>query len=383
MTPAPEPITVFAALGPNPASLVELIWALERRGSNVRRAHVVVDARAHHWLVREVLGRDGALAMLRASHPGCLPEGLEIHTVTTPEGELARDDADPADFRAYVDALWAAAITCLEERPGEPVVFGLCAGRRRSTTALMIAVYSLLARARDRCVDVRVSDMRAEGATGFFFPDQPLQQLRSRSGEPFVASAVEVHLVEMRLPKLRGLLRAPHLVSYDVAFRAGEAALLDTGHPEVTVDLRAGRLVVGAVPVALPPSQFLWYATLAEAAQAGVAVAASDRGPLRNVAMRCSTRGWFPADSGIGRAAVRETSTMKIAELETISQVRSKTKKSIAAWCADKPASWSAALLPRREIGKHRGKRSTLWRVGLDAAHLRFVEADGSTAPLP
>ena len=71
----PLDVVIAADLGPNPAPLCELVWALHRqRGMRVRAIHLVVNARTLGWLHAEFLGPHGALGPLFP--PNCLPTPL-------------------------------------------------------------------------------------------------------------------------------------------------------------------------------------------------------------------------------------------------------------------------------------------------------------------
>ena len=105
-----SPVTVFAALGPNPAPLVELIWALHRhRNKRVTKIFVVVDASGNDQLQRELLDADRALHEL-GQVLGFVPDQSMIHTrvVQAPSG-IVLDDDDAAHADLYNSAIWDVA----------------------------------------------------------------------------------------------------------------------------------------------------------------------------------------------------------------------------------------------------------------------------------
>src|SRR5690606_27881582 len=118
-----------------------------------------------------------------------------------------------------------------------------------------------LARGGDHCLDVRVTDRRAEGGSGFFFPEQPWQALHSRRGEPFLAAQVGIRVVEVALPRLRGLVPPAHRVSYASALAAGQAALDVAALPELRVDVDLGHAHLNGAKLPLSAAELVWLAT--------------------------------------------------------------------------------------------------------------------------
>lgn len=254
-----SPVTVFAALGPNPAPLAELVWRLGRDGVVVTDAFVVVDARGLHYLQRELPPVLDELRALFGHHTA-----LHHTLVAAPDG-VVLDDDDPDHAARYNDAIWTVARAAIAHAGDDDVVFGLCAGRRRTMTAMTSMAFQLLARAHDRCVDVRVTDCRAEGGSGFYFPEQRAQQLVSRDGERFVAADVDIRIVDVQLPRLRGLLTTDALGSYDEALRVGQARVDEVAVPHLTIDLQSGTLTIDNDVVKMSASNVMWIAALAVA----------------------------------------------------------------------------------------------------------------------
>ncbi len=337
----PRPVTVFAALGPNPAPLTELIWALHREGAHVTDAFVVLDDAGHFYLHGELLdgaaprraGTHGALHALRAQ----LGVAAVLHeTVVEPEGGGRLDVDDPAHAELYHRRVWDAAQAAVAHAGAGQVVFALCGGRLRTTTALTTMAIQLLARPQDRAVDVRVSDARAEGATGFYFPTQDDQALRSRRGEPFVAGEVDVRLTPVRVPRLRELLPASSLVSYEAALEATQAAVDAAALPRLVVDLEVGEARVDGVSLGLSRSALIWYAALAvarrEAEDGWLAVAHLET--VARVMRACASRSWSEEvqDSAL-RDLLRPTWDRDDL-VASLAKLRSATGSDVRAWCA-------------------------------------------------
>ncbi len=183
-------VTIVACIGPNPAPLTELIWALARqRALTTTAVHVVANARAEAFLQREVLAPGAALDQLvDALH--IAPPAVTLHRVESEgTGRPVPDDAHPADGDLWRSKLWTAARLALQDAGEGAAVFALVAGRRRTMTAMETVIAQLLARPQDLVVDVRVGERAAEGGSGFFFPEQ-LQQLIEGPEGAFEARAV-------------------------------------------------------------------------------------------------------------------------------------------------------------------------------------------------
>src|SRR6185503_4570537 len=178
-------VVLFAAVGPNPAPISEAIWALYRqREQRVVEAHLVSLSEGHHYLQIEFLDLGAALSQLQGCLPGVLPDEAvhETRVLTDTEGRVDTD-LDPRHGAIYRATLWDSARACLASAADRPVVFLLAGGRLRTATAYTTTVFQLLARAQDQLMDVRVDDRRAEGGTGFFFPEQPDRMIRLRVAE--------------------------------------------------------------------------------------------------------------------------------------------------------------------------------------------------------
>jgi CRISPR-associated protein (TIGR02584 family) len=289
----PRRAGLVVCLGANPAPLLELAWALSKsEAALVERATVLVTERARKYLESEVLAPGAALDDLhRVLGPEVLPRaGIEVRNL------VGVDDESEAYAAALGDALWVAAKEATR-RP-EPVVFALAGGRRHATTAAMTTVFSLLARRRDRCFAVRVSDRAAEGGSGFYFPGQSRRMVPLPGGGVLDASTVQVRLEEVQLPRLRRLLADLRGDSFAQAVMLGQRSLDALSPPELVVNLAEGSLSIGGIELERGTARVLWLATLAQARlddpdPEGGWVASDQMGPFQDLVERCASTEWI------------------------------------------------------------------------------------------
>ena len=251
-----RPVIVVTALGPNPAPLAEMIWALARqRGLRIEALYIVVDSEGELFLRSEFLSRGAALDGL-IDCLGLPFDRTQIHcrVVTRPD-DSPLDNENPEHADRYNAAIWEAARAAVAHAGNRPVVFGLVAERQRTMTAMSTMAFQLLARRQDACIDVRVTDRRAEGGSGFFYPEQQRQTLTSPSGFPFIAADVQVRLIDVQLPRLHGLLSEAALHTYAAALSAGQAAVDAAEPPYLLVDLATGKASVNGEVLPLSSSE--------------------------------------------------------------------------------------------------------------------------------
>jgi CRISPR-associated protein (TIGR02584 family) len=351
-------VTVFAPLGPNPAPLIELLWALHRQRAWIAcDVFAVIDERGRHYLEREVLAKGSALEDLTACL-GTAPVTVHQRVVDAAPGA----DDDPAGADAYNATIWQAARDAIDSAGDDGiVVFGLCAGRRRTMTAAATMAFQLLARKQDLCLDVRVSDARAEGGSGFFFPEQTRQDLMSTSDEHFVAADVQVQLVPVTLPRLRGLLPAAALTTYASALNAGQLAIDIATMPSLVIDLVKGVATVDGATMQLSTSELLWYATLAVARQSpGNAegwIDVSNLGLLKTVAGVCADRVWSETVKakalrwllGQHGKEVYKTKPDDADLADDLKKTRSETLTKVAEWAQAHRPSTMGYLVPEKD----------------------------------
>ena len=350
-SPAREAV-IFAPLGPNPAPLTELVWALFRqRGLVVREAFVVVDSEARHFFDDEVLAPGAALDELHAAlGADVLPRDAIRVREARAAGQLLADDRDPADARVYAEVAWQAARDAVAAAGTRPLIFALVGGRRRTVTALTTVMAQLLARPADPCVDVRLGDERVAGGTGFFFPEQAGQVVLTPRGA-VRASEVEIVLVDVRIPRLRGLLTAADLASYEEALAAGQRAIDAALPARLAIDLVAGVAAIDGLPLGASEGELVWLATLATARLSGEDgwVASGDTAPLAKVLAACAAYGWSTRiKSKALRTLMGETHDGYDAEGmdADLAKLRADAKRRVAAFCrAHRPAA-SSALVP-------------------------------------
>lgn len=292
-----QDVLIVAELGPNPAPLAELIWALFRqRAMRVRAVFLLVNPRTHAWFRREFLSRGGALDQLRqVLGAELLPDDC-IHTEAVEDGgTLLRDDEHHT--ARWNEARWRLYRRAIEAAGECPVIFGLIGGSHRTRAATTAVMFQLLARPQDRCLDVRVDNDAVKGGTGFYFPEQPDRplgvMLQARGSRPrhvvIEPASVTVRLVPLELPRLRGLLPPQARDSWGEALSATQVALRQAERPRLHIDLLAETATVnGTHLLPLSLSQLCWLAALAWARQQGGEgwVDAADHTPLRHVLER-------------------------------------------------------------------------------------------------
>lgn len=364
----PDPVAVLAPLGPNPAALTELCWALHAQGQPVQAAWVLLEsARARHYFERE-LGR-GAWQELRQALP-TLPAfpALRVEQATAA-------DSPPA-AEAFGQALFA--LLRQAQREDLPVVVALSGGRWRGSAAMAATVFGLLARPQDRLVDVRLTLREAEGATGFYFPAQERQDLVGRGGQPFRADRVQVQLDPVELPRLRPLLRPEALSDLAAARAAAEAALLAARPIQVQVDLKAQQIRVSGQPLSLPGAALPWIAwMLVDRARGGDGVGRQDVDRLLAFlrwwrTLLGSTSGPGPAGGlasqaveGRALAPLRADAGPEVGVEEVLA-----AEKSLAEWASRSRRAWLRALAgrPGRDLLQPTTsgpRRSPRWTVRL------------------
>jgi CRISPR-associated protein (TIGR02584 family) len=265
---------IVADLGPNPAPLAELIWALCRqRGWCAKAAYLTSYAHAVRYLESEFLAHGAALDQLRAVLGGeaLLGQGDVRVERAYAGGEALEDERTEAQALAWAEARWRSAQRAQEAAGEAPVVFALIGGRRRSMAAQQAVLFQLLARPQDVCLDVRVSDPRVEGGTGFFFPEQPQRWVACKGGGEVEAAQVQVELIELPVPRLRALIPAGALASHAAALVASSRALAAATPPQVVLDYASQEVRVSGAALALSTPQLIWYAALLTRRASGVA----------------------------------------------------------------------------------------------------------------
>jgi CRISPR-associated protein (TIGR02584 family) len=361
--------------------LTELLWALARhRGWFASAAFVVVDARGDHFLRHELLRKKGPFEELqRLLGPALLGgQGPQCRVATNDKGQPIRDDDEDLDALAYNTAVWKAACEALAVAGEHPVIFALAAGRRRTMTALVTTAFQMLARPQDECLDVRVSDRRAEGATGFYFPEQMRQSLSTREWM-FEARDIEVDLVEVKLPRLRELIPGERLASYGDALLAAQSAIDEARPPRLVIDLPGGKVLVDGKLLPLSQPQLFWYAALARARrQPGDGWLSSDIGPVVALLDEGQAKGWFDWKSegffqGIGRKYLLDPSLKKPewqkAHDQNLRTMRSRMASKVRLFCEKNGSPQTRWLVP--ELRKTQGEHQQ--RIALEPGRIELL----------
>lgn len=371
-------------LGLNPAPLAELLWALPRqRNLRVRAAYLLIPPMGEDFLRREFLAPGKAHDQLREVLGDAVPssEALFIRYAIDREGHALDDELSTSHASAWNEARWRNALDALRAAGDAPVVFALAGGRRRTSTAVDTVIAQLLARPQDLVLDVRVGDLRVEGArVPFSFPEQTEQRLSLPGGDLVIAREVAVVLVDVQVPRLRRLLGDRALDTYEHALNAGQDAVEAAVVVTVTVNLAAGTIAVNEVPISLSESEFVWFATLAAAcAEGGEAwVTTQDveapRAMLRRIGAARGA-GWSPGAAVWKKVLAGEDIKE---DASSLGKIRSTT----ASHFLDR---MKQTALPRRVIqraalareyfGETNGPgRLSKWRLPLDAANVVVVD---------
>ena len=252
------PCVIFAEIGPNPAPLIELIWALHRkRGMLVKRVIVLcTHSPKFTYLWRELTS---AIKLLCTSCADIhlSPSEVTHHFLNDPPDALSDQGMVQWDNQRRWQYFKLAIKEAESLGPNTPLICGLVGGRRRSSSAMSVVFFQLLARQQDLCIDVRVSERAVEGArAGFYFPEQstPL------SLPHLQAKDVEVILDELQLPRFFELLDESDRESYKTAL-SGTLNWSALSHPPPILDLPNQELILGTATLKLTPT-FSFYLAL-------------------------------------------------------------------------------------------------------------------------
>lgn len=350
-----EPVLLFAPVDPRTDPLAQMIWALAReREMTVVEAHVVADRHGVNYLEREFLAPGEILDQLRAKLGDALlpPERFFVHRAELADKSLAFDEALPEHANAYHQTLWSAARRTIESAGERRVIFGLLATRRRTMSAMQAAIYQMLARKKDLLLDVRLTDRRAELQGDFFFPEQP-----SKVGYQQIEidpKSVGVVLVDMRLPRLGGMLRHEALQTYDSAIVASQRAIDALSPPRLEIDLAEGTASADQLALPLSNAELLWYAFLAAGrtswSEGWVVVGQDGHGALRDFVLPLVGRGWI--------AKIRTAPLLALIEGDWVDDddlrnMRGKTVQKMKAWCEEQRPDATAWLVPESDGGRH------------------------------
>lgn len=377
-------------LGPNPAPLAEALWALARHHDlRARAAFLLTYERGARYLDREFLAPGGALDQLHAVlGADVLPrDAVHLHRAHDVDGAALDDDSLPPHALAWNEARWRTALAALAEAGDDPVVFALLGGRRRTMSAIDAVVFQMLARPLDRLVDVRVSDPRVEGGSGFFFPEQRARHVKGRDGALVDARSVAVRLVDLPVPKLRRLLGGRPPDTYAEALARTDVAVERTP-PMLSIDLAARSARVGEHPLSLTARQFAWYATLAlgrRAATGDGAISSNDFEPHLHRTlhrMKSLDPSWHPTSEALAKllavpAATPHAGWSAIAGNEEWSNLRSTTRKAVkdAVEALTLARGVASLFVPTSTVAHVDAVKITLSRLALDPSRIEVVSS--------
>ena len=375
---------LLASIGPNPASVTELLWHLgSQPKASPLSVHLVLESQRSAEYLPELTAPGAALDQLRDRLGPVIPTAgeLQLYRADTGQG-LPEDEHAAALSAALTEALWTAARGAQQGAGESPVIFALTGGRRRASTALQSVVFQLLGRAQDRLVDVRLSKPIAEGGTGFFFPEQLQQQLVGRyrySGQPFVARDVQILVETLDVPRLRPLLSPKDLRTFADAKLASEREIQAAAPPKVELDLHLGRVLVNGVKLPLSPGQFTLYACLL--------LALKEEQPLFGSHDIPRIRAFFkalPPDAGwevkLRGKALRQIAdgadSLSYAARETLSSAWTKLRDKLQNKCAAaKAPAANYYLVPQKKVLHEEGKNVHYWRLNLPAGCVALIDS--------
>lgn len=202
----PKPYLLFAPIGQTPAVLTEFVYEMYHRFNEVP-VRVYVPTTTHsEATIRALLLGDGSLLPQGSKLPLAtawadlfatlnyqgVPE-LEIHIIHDAQGQPLNDIKDGQQDRAFAALAYKHLRDLTQEADGLKV-YALLSGGRKTMSAHVMNAFSALARKDDKLFHILAGHPSMETPT-FFFPkgDNPEETL---------------HLVEVSVPRLRGLLRS-------------------------------------------------------------------------------------------------------------------------------------------------------------------------------
>ncbi len=373
-----QDVLIVAELGPNPAPLAELIWALHRqRSQRVCAVFLLVTPRTLAWFQREFLAPGGALDQLQQVLGRDLLSADSIHTEAVEDGgTLLRDDAHHT--ARWNDARWRLYRRAIQAAGARPVIFGLIGGSHRTRAATTAVMFQLLARPQDCCLDVRVDNDAIKGGTGFYFPEQPDRPLRIRSpmrgGQPrsvlVEPASVTVRLVPLELPLLRGLLPPQARESWGEALTATQVALRQAERPRLDIDLVAERATVNGTQVLpLSLSQLIWLAALAWSRKQGTGwIDAADHRALRQVLQHVQPGAvWIPRRHNKALRGLR-ADPAHVPDEGSMRTLRAQTRSALRK--ASQPLPHGSLLVPEIRSQWHDGAKETAQRLPLEGERI-------------
>lgn len=275
-------IILLAVMGMSPAVLTETVWALAHAHPPVIPHKVfVITTLPGADAVRQILFREGGwhrLLRTLAAEGKDLEGRLEFGPATSCILPIPRPGAsgDLEDITTSEESAAAADLIMREVRKftedDSTTLIASVAGGRKTMGVLLAQCVSLLGRPRDRLCHVLVSRPfdSPEMQPLFLFPEPGLKH-RFR-GRLYRSESAAVELTEIPFVPFRALYeqtfrRAP--ISYMSLVRGLRQSAVPASVPAVTVDWKAGRVLVGDRVINLSLTEFAAWATVLHMIKSG------------------------------------------------------------------------------------------------------------------
>lgn len=266
---------LVAVLGMSPSVLTETVWALHKEKPEYLpdEIHVCSTSTGTEKIDQLLHTRTGRDSTVWLDLKRCVGRDMHInyHVFTDPEdGHPLSDIQDSRDQELVADQLLKVVRDLKNPMQEDCRVACSIAGGRKSMSALMYAVMSLAGDGGDIITHV----LTAEDATAcpdFFYPDQTVQKLTTRSGKAITAKKVHVELATIPFVPLRSLVGEKQVGKAAGSFstlvkRARNE--LDNVKPEsirIRVHTRECGATVNGEPVALRPEAHTLLSIMARA----------------------------------------------------------------------------------------------------------------------
>lgn len=275
--PAAFPRRVLLGIaGLTPQVVTETIWALARAPGAWTPTHLHVlttreGARRIELLLLPGEDRPGALAELAGALGFAALPAPHIHLLHDTAGAPLEDIASAADNLCAADQICALVQTLATD--AEASLHVSLAGGRKTMGFFAGAAMMLFGRPQDRLSHVLVNGALQAHPQFFFPPARP--RVLFVGATPVSTEDSRVLLADIPFLRLRERLD-PEQLRRPGGYTAAIAALQRRfDPPDLVIEIGAGRIVAGGVPVPLPPSllgTLLWLAQLRMAGNDGVGV---------------------------------------------------------------------------------------------------------------
>ena len=280
---SPEPQVVLLSLvGQTPAVLTETIWALAHQSSPCIPDRVVVVTTKSGgekltkklfaekcWAGFKVALAESGADLSNKLRFGPIPDSIRVIPNAQRDREL--DDIRSLEDNEAVAEFLMEVVRGFTENDSIRLVVSL-AGGRKTTSALLHSVMTLLGRAQDTITHIIVEepwafhpDFLYPGCDGTFIDPQSGETISSREAQLYLT---EVPFVPLRYLFKRDLQRSAGSYLQLVQQLRARALNIDN-ELTVVVDTEAGELRINERVVRLSPNEFLFYLFFARRAAAG------------------------------------------------------------------------------------------------------------------